>query len=390
MADHKIAKTQVADRRNLSASVGKVALMIGQLGTGGAEKQLVMLARGLRDHGIDTSVWTLTPGGTWEDMLRRERIPVIDMGIHGLRRARSTVPSATKFGRTVWTVRRDPPEVLHAFLWAAYVIAAPVARIARIPVLVAGRRSLGNFKDGHLMRVVAERWANRATDLLIANADAVAEDTKRRECVRDGKIITIYNGLPEEAFVEVSPALVDSTKPVVLCVANLLGYKGHRHLLEALSRLQRKGRPCTLLLAGEGRERRALEFQAARLSIDVRFLGTCPDVRPYLARAAVVAHPSDEEGMSNAVMEAMAAGRPVVATAVGGTPELLAGRGLLVPPADPAALADGIERLLDDPSLASQLAESAQQWSRQNLSAEAMVDRHIQAYSELLGRQCAG
>jgi glycosyltransferase involved in cell wall biosynthesis len=153
-----------------------------------------------------------------------------------------------------------------------------------------------------------------------------------------------------------------------------------------MGRLQRDGRPCTLLLAGDGQEREPLERQAARLRIDVRFLGECHDVRLLLARADVVAHPSLEEGMSNAVMEAMAAGRPIVATGVGGTPELLAGRGLLVPAADPAALAEGIGRLLSDFRLAARLGEAARNWSQEHLSAAVMVDRHVQIYSGLLER----
>ena len=175
----------------------------------------------------------------------------------------------------------------------------------------------------------------------------------------------------------------------MLCVANLRQYKGHRYLLEAVDRLQPDGHPCTLLLAGEGQERQSLERQAARLRIDVRFLGECQDVRPLLARADVVAHPSLEEGMSNAVMEAMAAGRAIVATSVGGTPELLAGRGLLVPAADPAALAEAIGRVLADHGLAARLGEAALNWSREHLSVAAMVDRHVQIYSELLERRCA-
>ena len=261
--------------------------------------------------------------------------------------------------------------------------------MARIPVFVAGRRSLGNFKEGRPVALAAERLTTRFTDLIIANAVAVAADTKRRERVGDDKVEVVYNGLPEQAFAPVSPAVVETANPVVLCVANLRRYKGHRYLLEAVSRLQTGGHPCTLQLAGDGQEREPLERQAARLRIDVQFLGECQDVRPLLARADVVAHPSLEEGMSNAVMEAMAAGRAIVATSVGGTPELLAGRGLLVPAADPAALAEAIGRVLTDHGLAARLGEAARSWSHEHLSADAMVDRHVQIYSGLLERRCA-
>jgi glycosyltransferase involved in cell wall biosynthesis len=286
-------------------------------------------------------------------------------------------------------LHRERPDIVHAFLFRSYVVGAPVARMARIPVFVAGRRSLGDFKEGRPVALAAERLATRITDLIIANAEAVAADTERRERVGVGQVEVVYNGLPEQAFAAVSPADVETSDPVVLCVANLRGCKGHRYLLEAMDRLQRDGRPCTLLLAGEGQERHSLERQAAGLRIDVRFLGQCHDVRPLLARADVVVLPSLREGMSNAVMEAMAAGRPVVATRVGGTPELLAGRGLIVPPADPVALAVAIGQVLSDHGLAVRLGEAARNWSCGHLSVAAMVDRHIQIYSGLLERRCA-
>ncbi len=392
MADIRVRKDRDPGRQPSSPLPNKVVLMIGQLGIGGTEKQVVLLARGLRDRGIDTSVWALLGGARnyHEDTLRQDGIRVVNVGLHGHREICYALPDFARLGGMVARLRRERPDIIHTFLFYTYVIAAPVARLAGVPVHVAGRRSLGNYKEGHPVARAVERLATSATDLLIANAAAVAEDTKRRERVRDDKIEVVYNGLPEQAFAQVPPAVVDTRNPVVLCIANLKRYKGHRYLLEAMRRLQHKGRPCTLLLAGEGQERQPLERQAAALGIDARFLGECEEVGPLLARADVVAHPSLEEGMSNAVMEAMAAGRAIVATGVGGTPELLRGRGLLVPPADPAALADAIEQVLTDRVLAGRLGESARSWSYEHLSAGAMVDRHIQIYSQLLERRCAG
>lgn len=360
--------------------------MIGQLGIGGTEKQVALLARGLHERGIDTRVWTLF-GDTETchgDALRRDGIPVVGLGFR--RQLGNVLPNIARLGGMTMRLRRERPDIVHAFLFHSYITGVLVARAAQVPVFVAGRRSLGTFKEGRPAALAAERLATRFTDLIIANAEAVAQDTRQRERITDDKLEVVYNGLAGEAFVQVSPASIETTNPVVVCVANLKPYKGHRYLLEAMDRLRRDGHPCTLLLAGEGRERQPLENLAERLRIDVRFLGECQDVRPLLARAEVVAHPSQEEGMSNAVMEAMAAGRAIVATEVGGTPELLAGRGLLVPPADSAELARAIERILADRVLAAQLGEAARNWSQEHLSADAMVDRHIQIYSGLLER----
>jgi len=279
---------------------------------------------------------------------------------------------------------------VHAFLFHSYVLAAPATLLARVPVLVAGRRSLRDFKIGHPLFVLGERIATAFTDLLVANSEAVAHDVRRSERVSKRKLAIIYNGLPATAFDEAVPAELDTSYPVVLCVANLKSYKGHTHLLEAAALLRDRGLPCTLALAGDGPERGALHQQAIRLGIDVRLLGIRTDIERLLARADLVVLPSLTEGMSNAVMESMAAGRPVVATAVGGIPELLgADRGVLVPPADPVALADGLEGVLRDPERSRRLSRAARGWSRANLHVDTMVERHAAVYDELLGRLCA-
>jgi glycosyltransferase involved in cell wall biosynthesis len=364
--------------------------MIGQLGIGGAEKQVVLLARGLHDRGVDASVLVMFEGGQRECALLAAGVPVVHLGFARLSTPWSTSRNVAAFARLVRRLRRDRPEVLHAFLFHSYIVAAPAARIARVPVLVAGRRSLGVFKEGRRLLLLIERVATRATDLLIANAHAVAADTRDRERVPAGKITVVYNGLPEGAFTKSAPASIETEHPVVLCIANLKAYKGHQDLLEAVGRLRRRDRPCTLILAGDGDQRAPLEQQATRLGIDVRFLGARADVGALLARADVFALPSLHEGMSNAVMEAMAAGRPIVATDVGGTPELLRGRGVLVPPGDPGALAAAIERLLTNPACAARLGAQARCWSRGNLSTGRMVEEHISIYSDLLERRCAG
>jgi glycosyltransferase involved in cell wall biosynthesis len=444
-----VTEPDAARRRAPTERLGAVTLMIGQLGLGGTEKQVALLAAGLHARGVRTTVLVMFQGGPHEETLRSSGVPVVHLGFrsHEAGWGRMLATNVAAFLRLVRHLRRSRPDVLHAFLYHSYVTAAPAARLAGVPVLVAGRRSLGDFKQGRRLHLAIERMATRWTDLLIANAMAVAEDTRRQESVPAEKITVVYNGLPDSAFeapplparsttarrtpvsapapvpalsspsaaaaagteagaatgavtgaggmapapYAAEPAELDSALPVVLCVANLMAYKGHRHLIDAAARLAKRGRPCTLALAGEGPERAELERQAECLGIDVRFLGARTDVDRLLARAEMVVLASLQEGMSNAVMEAMAAGRPVVATEVGGTGELLrGGRGVLVPPADPGALADGIDKLLADPSRAARLAARARAWCRAHAHVDAMVDEHIRIYRELLERTCAG
>jgi glycosyltransferase involved in cell wall biosynthesis len=367
-----------------------VDLMIGQLGLGGTEKQIVLLACGLRERGIDVRVLTMFEGGPREQALREAGVPVVRLEFSRHRLGARAAGNVAAFAGLVRLLRRERPDVLHAFLLHSYLTAAPAARLARVPVLVAGRRSLGDFKQDRRLLLRLERLATRTTDLLIANAHAVAEDTKERERVPVEKISVVYNGLPDDAFTACAPTSIETGNPILLCIANLKAYKGHEHLLRAAALLRARGRPCTLLLAGEGEQRPKLERQARQLRLDVRFLGACTEVGPLLARADVVVLPSVHEGMSNAVMEAMAAGRPVVATAVGGTPELLRGRGILVPPGDPSALAAAIDALLADPGRRASLGAAARRWSQTHLSADSMVSEHVRIYSDLLELRCAG
>ena len=125
-------------RRSGSPRSAKVWLLIGQLGLGGTEKQVALLARGLRDRGVDTSVLVMFDGGPRERELRAAGVPVIYLGFARFSAARNSVRNVVAFARLVGRLRGDRPDILHAFLFHSYVVAAPAARIARVPVLVAG------------------------------------------------------------------------------------------------------------------------------------------------------------------------------------------------------------------------------------------------------------
>jgi len=404
--------TAVASRPQPAVAPRRVCLLIGQLGLGGAEKQLVLLARGLADRGVAASVAVIFGGGPREAALHAAGVPVTHLhfprysdraarrgatgGVNLLTPARrawtfatSTAEAIAGFRRLVALLRAERPDVLHAFLFHSYVVAAPASMLARVPVLVAGRRGLG---DRHRERAFARllgRVANRSTDFVIANAHAVARDAAIAEGLPEAKIATIYNGIPDSAFEPAAPEDLDAQGPVIVCVANLHWYKGHHHLISAVRLLREHELFCTLVLVGDGPERAALERQAYAMSVDARFLGSRDAVEPLLSRADVCVLPSLTEGMSNAIMEAMAVGKPIVATDVGGTRELLRGRGMLVRPGDPRALAEGLARVLLDPSLGVRLGAEARRWSRENLRLDTMIQRHLEVYGKLLGDKCA-
>jgi glycosyltransferase involved in cell wall biosynthesis len=358
---------------------------------GGTETQVTLLARELRSRGIEVDVLLLSKGGPHEATLRAAGIAVHHLGFSRRPPGRAPMIRNLKvFARLVVLLRRLRPDVLHAFLLESYVLGAPAALLARVPIMIAGRRGLSDIKRARQWWFALGGVMTPITDHVVANAVAVAEDARTAERIPPHKVSVIYNGLTDAAFEPVEPEHIDTELPVVLCLARLRPEKGHGSLIQAVALLSRQGKPCTLVLVGDGPEEDRLKAQASTLDLDVRFLGAMTDVRAILARADIVVLSSISEGMSNALMEAMARSRPIVATAVGGTPELLEDRGILVPPSDPVALSRGIARLLDDPALAASLGAAARAWAIKNLDVATMADEHVKLYHRLLEERCAG
>jgi glycosyltransferase involved in cell wall biosynthesis len=224
----------------------------------------------------------------------------------------------------------------------------------------------------------------------IAVSRDIAEQLAQRLRWPAGKIDVVYNAVQLERFTSTdAPALRvqlagDRERPIVLTPARLDRQKGHAVLLRAAAQLP----DVVFVLAGEGPERAALEAQAAALALGDRvvFLGQRNDVAELLAACDMVALPSLFEGASLAVLEAMAAGRTVVSSAIGGTNELIADgdTGLLLPPGDSAALASALRRLLSDGELRAVLARRARERVERDFTPAAMSRRVTGIYEQLL------
>jgi glycosyltransferase involved in cell wall biosynthesis len=179
----------------------------------------------------------------------------------------------------------------------------------------------------------------------------------------------------------------------VLCVAALFERKGIDVLLRALSSLSDEEPVPRVWIVGDGPERPRLERLAARLGVDdrVRFLGRRDDVADLLTACDVYVQPSRHEGLGVAALEAMAAGRPVVASRTGGLAESVVHErtGLLVPAEDPAALAESLARLLEDPALRKRLGSAGPERVTKAYSPGAMVEAYAQLYDEVLRERSA-
>jgi L-malate glycosyltransferase len=287
------------------------------------------------------------------------------------------VAAIGEFWQALWRFR---PDVCHAFLGWATMFGIPGAAIGRIPVRIAGRRGLPSGPRLEPHWLATRRLSVLCSHAIVANSRAVALAVGRAEPAARRKLHVIPNGVD----MPVAVANVAAQPAEGLMVANLIDYKGHRDLIEALSQLPN---PPVVRLVGDGRERRALTalVSARGLAHAVTFEGAIPRARELFARAQFGVLASHEEGMPNAILEAMSYGVPVIATAVGGVPELVRDGvdGLLVPSNSPAQLAAAIARLAGDAALRLNLGASARSRARE-FSWTRCVTAHEDLYYGLM------
>ena len=332
----------------------RVLHIITSLTLGGAERLVVSAARGLGPETFDHQICCLSERGPLADEATAAGVPVSCIG---------TFPGLSHpiaFARLLSLIRRARPTVVHTHLQASNLYGRLAAWLARVPVLIATEHNVYTRKPRRY--VLVERRLAEVTDVLIAVSENVRQFLATQLRVAPARIHVVRNGVAPlapsatrvaELRAQIDPA--DARRPVIATVGSLTEKKGHAFLLEAIARLQSRNVPCTVVLAGEGPERPTLESLARRLGVaaSVHFLGSVRDVASVLAVADLFVLPSIVEGLPLALLEAMLAGKPVVATAVGGVPEVIVSgeNGLMVPACDEIALADALAQLLQSPDV---------------------------------------
>jgi glycosyltransferase involved in cell wall biosynthesis len=272
-----------------------------------------------------------------------------------------------------------------------------MAVLAGIPHILMSRRGLNTHFARYPGARTIERRLHRRVSVFVANARAVARQLIEEEGVPAERVSLISNGIdlaPFDRPFDRDRARGELSIPngalVMIMVANLHAYKGHGDLLQALSRMTPHLRPdWVLLLAGRDvGTGPSLQALAGELGIasHVRFLGQRSDVPSLLRLADLAVHCSHEEGASNAVLEAMAAGLPLVVTDAGGNAEaVLDGiNGLVVPPRDPAALATAMLRIVEDPTLAARFGIASRQRVEAEYSLAGCLEKYERLYRTLL------
>lgn len=250
------------------------------------------------------------------------------------------------------------------------------------------RSLLKNWLSSMLAGTVA-----RTSDHLIVISNFIGAETRRRWSVPDGKISCIYNGINPWVQPEQAPEKaranwgVPAGIPFLGTVARLIPQKGVQYLIEAAAILRRAGIDFRMVVAGDGPFRAELEALADRTGLSgvLFFPGYLEDVSGLLAALDIFVLPTLEEGMSVAILEAMAAGKPVVASNVGGVPELVtAETGIVVPPADPERLAAALQQLIRTPERRRQMGENGRKRVTKGFTIFRMAEAHLGLYQKLL------
>lgn len=358
--------------------------MINSLETGGTERQFVEVARSLKGSGSAVELGCILKKGSFLDSTDLESFG--ELHHFGVGRSLYGLPSIRSRWRLMRHLQKSEFAVAHAFDFYANLMLIPAARMARVPVVIGSHRQLGDLLSP--AKFQAQLGVFRWCDRVVCNSQAAA-DRLLQTGLPGHKLVVIGNGLPAEAFAKTAPALERREEIVrVGMVARMnAAYKNQAGFLRAAARLKDKFSNVEFLLIGDGPLRPELERQATDLGLEsrVRFLGDCRNIPAILASLDVSVVPSISESLSNVMLESMAAGLPVVATAVGGNVELgRDGRAFLVPPNDEEALAAGMECVLADDGLQQEMSRRARQFALENFGVDRIRQQYCELYSDVL------
>jgi L-malate glycosyltransferase len=360
----------------------RVCYLIDRLLPAGTESQLLALIRHLDRRRVTPYLCLLDGEDDLSRSLEPDCCPVLRLGVRSLHHPR-TLLKAWQFARFL---SRERIDVLQIYYHDSTYFGVPVARLAGVPAIVRTRNNLGYWMTP------VHRWLargyNRFIDAMVANCEACRVAVAADEGLRPAAVEVVENGVDLARYRTVAtPPSAHDRPPRVGLVANLRPVKDPETFVRA-ARLVADAIPsATFHLAGRGELRPDLEVLAARLDLAdrVQFHGSVTDVPAFLMTLDVGVLCSRSEGMSNALLEYLAAGLPVVATAVGGNVHLIEPEvnGQLVAPGRADELAAAVVRLLRDPALAARLGAAGRRLVHARFSQQARAQRFQALYRRL-------
>ncbi|HTR23289.1 MAG TPA: glycosyltransferase [Terriglobales bacterium] len=369
--------TKPLSEESAIASIG-LFLMINTFETGGSERQCALLANHANAARFQVHVGCVNPRGPLADQFGNyEQFPL----------------GGSLFGwtalRTRWALggylRRKLIQVAHAFDFYTNLTLIPSARLARVPVVIGSHRQLGDLLT--LAQFRAQMAMFRWCDALVCNSQAGADRLAASGVARE-KLAVIGNAMPDNVFEPAAPAVSPHGSPRVTMIARMNAhYKNHAGFLRIAAEVHKRLPAAEFLLVGDGPLRAEIEQHTADLGLSqqVIFLGDRRDIAAILASSDISVLTSDSEGLSNVILESMAAGVPVVAYAVGGNPELVNDeRGALIPAGNEREFAGAICRLLSDANQRRAKGRNARAFAEHNFSLAHVCRQYEDLYTRLL------
>jgi glycosyltransferase involved in cell wall biosynthesis len=371
-----------------------VLLMAREIEAGGSERQLVETALGLDRSRFEPYVGVFRPSSTRAGQLRAAGVPLVHFPVYSFRSPMALV-GAWRLARFI---RAHQIRLVHAFDAPLAVYATPVTRYLTSAVMLSSQRGHRELTPEYRKLL---RWTDRRVDGIVVNCEYMRRHLTEEEGVPERLVRVCYNGIDLERFHsapmrhpeavprgDLPPEGITDDAFVVGSVCMLRPEKGLTTLIDAFARVRHLRKRMKLVLVGSGSEFESLQAHARQAGIfdDCVWQPATPEVAGWLHRFDIFVLPSLTEALSNSLMEAMACGRPVIASDVGGNPELIESgtRGLLFESRNVSALAGALTALLCDEQLRLRLGVAAESFIRQRFSREASAARMGEVYESFL------
>jgi glycosyltransferase involved in cell wall biosynthesis len=358
----------------------------------GTESHIFELGRGLRSEGVEVRIACPTPAPLAEKAasVGLAVLPIQKQGLIDREAVRTLVP----------LLQSGAIDIVHAHNGRTMLSSALAVTLARRGRCLCTQHFL---EPDHVSRRglksalyhTAHRWVNGRMSALIAISEAVRQEMLKRREAPESKIAVVPNGIPEPELPTLTPAPalraelgIGTETPLIVCVARLQREKDIRSLVAAMTEVTAACPSVRCLIAGEGAEKEALaaQIREADLEASVSLLGFRKDALSLIQAGDVFVLPSLAEPFGLVLLEAMALGKPVIATRAGGPPEIVRDgeTGLLVPPSDPKAMAEAILRLLADPQVRQAMARRGRERYQTHYTVERMTRATLALYQRAL------
>jgi len=367
-----------------------IAYLITELNVGGAENSLYQLVTHLNPKKFSPIVYSLSGEGKIAEKLREKGIEVICLG------AKNKFDFAIFF-KLIRLLKKQKPHILHTYLFHANFMGRIAGWMNRVPVIISTIQVMEVERVHHLYLDMLTQWM---VDKEICVSRQLEEFTRKKAKISSSKLVTIYNAVDITSVkplqVEAKNKLIQELsiagfQPIIGTVARLTTQKGIPYLLKAFQFILKDFPDCCLLIIGHGSQKQELEALSEKLGIssNVKFLGFREDANEIMNLMDVFVLSSLWEGLPLTILEAQALGKPVVATNISGTKEIIKDKetGFLIPPKNQESLASSVKLLLQNPEMRKEFGNKGREFVTENFSLVKMVENTRKLYYELINQK---